>query len=260
MFLVDSHCHLGDLKFGDSEISVDDAMHNAELAGVTHMLCVCTDLPSFPAMYEKIRGFDNVYASVGIHPLNISEPWSEDEFFEYASRDRVIAVGEIGLDYYYESESAGIQKSIFSKQLEYALRLKKPVIIHSRNAPDDTWSVLTSSDPEKNLTGIFHCYADSLENARRVLDRGFYISVSGIVTFGKAENIRELARFVPLDRLLVETDSPYLAPVPYRGKPNQPAYVEKVAHAVAAVKGVDYEELCGRTSENFERLFGIKLK
>ncbi len=260
MFLVDSHCHLGDMKFGGKEISVRDALNNAACAGVTHMLCVCTDLPSFPSMYEKIQDFDNVYATVGVHPLNISEPRSEEMFLRYAAREKVIGIGEIGLDYHYESDSAEIQKQVFSKQLEYALKLKKPIVIHSREAAEDTWSVLSSSDPDQKLTGIFHCYADSLENARRVLDRGFYISVSGIVTFGRAVNIKELARFVPMDRLLLETDSPYLAPVPFRGKPNQPAYVEKVAHAVAELKGVSYEEICSRTSENFERLFGIKLK
>ncbi len=259
MFLVDSHCHLGDLSFGGKELVLKDVLASAAQAGVTHMLCVCTDLPSFPGMYGKIEELGNVFASVGVHPLNIDTEWDEGLFREYATRKKIVAVGEIGLDYHYEEHSRRQQQEIFARQLELALELDLPLIIHSREAPEDTWAVLEECDPAHRLRGVFHCYADGIDHARKVLDRGFHISVSGIVTFGRAENIRELAAFLPLDRLLVETDSPYLAPVPFRGKPNQPAYVEKVARAVAAVRNTTFEEICDATSANFQSLFRVTL-
>ncbi len=259
MFLVDSHCHLGDLTFNGVEQRLSDVLVNAKNVGVTHMLCVNTDLPSFEPMYEKIKDLDNVYASVGVHPLNLADGWDEAQFRRYAALPKVIAIGEIGLDYYYEQESRDQQMELFARQLKLALELDKPIIIHSRSAHEDTWQVLNEVDPDCRLRGIFHCYADGWENAPKILDRGFYISVSGIVTFPKATNIHLIARNMPLDRLLVETDSPYLAPVPYRGKPNQPAFVEKVAREVARLKGITFEEVCQHTSANFERLFGLTL-
>lgn len=260
MFLVDSHCHLGDLKFRGVDQDLNQVLAAASAAGVTHMLCICTDLPTFPEMYEKVKVLDHVYATVGLHPLNLDTPWDEGKFMEYVSREKILGIGEIGMDYHYESKSAEQQKKVFARQLELALELDLPVIIHSREAPEDTWSVLETVDPQRRLRGVFHCYADSLEHARQVLDRGFYISVSGIVTFPQAQNIRELAGFIPLDRLLVETDSPYLAPAPFRGKPNQPAYVEKVARAVAQLRGLSFEEICNITSDNFQKLFRVVLK
>ncbi len=258
MFLVDSHCHLGDLKFGDVDQDFDQVVKNAREAGVTHMLCVSTDLPSFGSMYEKIRDLPYVYATAGIHPLNIDEPWSEEELLRCASLPRVIAIGEIGLDYYYEEESKARQQDIFASQIRIARQLHKPIVIHGRSAPGDIWRIVQDEHADE-VGGIFHCFADSLDLARKVLDHGFYISVSGIVTFKKAQNIKEIASFVPLDRLLLETDSPYLAPVPYRGKPNQPAYVTNVAREVAQLRGMSYEEICNKTSENFARLFNLKL-
>ncbi len=258
MFLVDSHCHLGDLKFGDIDQDFNEVVHNAAEAGVTHMLCVSTDLPSFDPMYEKIKDLPNVYATAGIHPLNINEPWSEEELKRCALNPKVIAIGEIGLDYYYEEESKDLQQDIFARQIRVAREVQKPIVIHGRCAPDDIWRIVKDEKADE-VGGIFHCFADSWDLAEKVLEHGFYISVSGIVTFKKAQNIKEIASKVPLDRLLLETDSPYLAPVPYRGKPNQPAYVTEVAKEVAKIRGLTYEKVCEITSENFARLFNLQL-
>lgn len=258
MFLVDSHCHLGDLKFGEIDQDFNEVISNAETAGVTHMLCVNTDLPSFKPMYEKIKDFPNIFASVGVHPLNIDDPWSEEELRVYAKLPKVIAIGEIGLDYYYEEDSKNEQMDIFARQIRIAREVHKPIVIHGRSAPEDIWRIVQEEKADE-VGGIFHCFADSWELAEKILDHGFYISVSGIVTFKKALNIKEIASKIPLDRLLLETDSPYLAPVPYRGKPNQPAYVTKVAEEIANIRGLTYEEICNITSDNFARLFNLEL-
>ena len=255
MFLVDSHCHLGDLKFRGVDQDLDQVLAAAGAAGVTHMLCICTDLPTFPGMYEKVKDLDHVYATVGLHPLNLDTPWDEAKFMEYVSRKKIVAIGEIGMDYHYESGSSELQKKVFARQLELALQLDLPVIIHSREAPEDTWSVLESVDPQRRLRGVFHCYADSLEHAKQVLERGFYISVSGIVTFPQAHNIRELAGYIPLDRLLVETDSPYMAPVPHRGKRNESSFVTLVVEKLAECYGVSKEHVAEQTTRTASHMF-----
>ena len=258
--LVDSHCHLGDLTFGDVEQDFDEVIANAQNAGVTHMLCVNTDLGTFPAMYERIKDLPNVYASVGTHPLNINDyKWSDQELIDYARYPKVIAVGEIGLDYYYDEETKEAQQEVFARQIRLAKQVKKPIIIHGRCAKDDLFRIVVEENAAE-VGGIFHCFADDWDLATKVLDLGFYISVSGIVTFKKAQNIKDLAVKIPLDRLLLETDSPYLAPVPYRGKPNQPAYVKQVAEEVARLRNMEVEDLCNKTSENFARLFNLELE
>ena len=235
-FLVDSHCHLGDLKFGDIDQDLNEVLDNAKNSGVTHMLCVNTDLGTFPDMYNKIKDLPNVYASVGTHPLNVNDyAWTEKELLDYAAYDKVIAVGEIGLDYYYDEETKEQQKDVFIRQIRIARQIGKPIIIHGRSAKDDIFKIVID-EQAKDVGGIFHCFADDWDLAEKVLDLGFYISVSGMVTFKKAANIREIASRVPLDRLLLETDSPYLAPVPNRGKPNQPAYVKYVAEEIAKLR------------------------
>ncbi len=258
MYLVDSHCHLGDLDFGDMTQDFDEVLENAAKEGVTHMLCVNTDLPSFPAMYEKIKDLPNVWATVGTHPENLGAPWTEDLLKKFAAKPKVIAIGEIGLDYHYCMDVRDQQIDAFRRQIRVAKEVKKPIVIHAREAGDELFDVVESENAAE-VGGIFHCYADTLERTKRALDLGFYVSVSGIVTFKKALNIKDLAKFIPLDRLLVETDSPYLAPVPFRGKPNQPAYVSYVAREIAAIRGISYEDVCSATSANFERLFGVSL-
>lgn len=258
-YLIDSHCHLGDLTFGDVEQNFEEVIQNAKNLGVTHMLCVNTDLGSFPDMYSKIKDYPNIYASVGTHPLNIMDyDWTEDEFKKYACYPKVIAIGEIGLDYFYEIEHKNLQMDIFRKQIRLALEVHKPIIIHGRQAKDDIYRIVTEENA-RDVGGIFHCFADDWDLAQKVLDLGFYISVSGMVTFKKALNIKELAQKIPLERLLLETDTPYLAPVPYRGKPNQPGYVKFVAEEIAKIKNLSYEDVCKITSDNFARLFNIKL-
>ena len=258
-FLVDSHCHLGDLKFGDIDQDLNEVLDNAKNSGVTHMLCVNTDLGTFPDMYNKIKDLPNVYASVGTHPLNVNDyAWTEKELLDYAAYDKVIAVGEIGLDYYYDEETKEQQKDVFIRQIRIARQIGKPIIIHGRSAKDDIFKIVID-EQAKDVGGIFHCFADDWDLAEKVLDLGFYISVSGMVTFKKAANIREIASRVPLDRLLLETDSPYLAPVPNRGKPNQPAYVKYVAEEIAKLRDLPVDEVCRITSENFARLFNLDL-
>ena len=258
-FLVDSHCHLGDLKFGDIDQDLNEVLDNARDAGVTHMLCVNTDLGTFPDMYSRIRERPNVFASVGTHPLNVNDyDWTEQELLDYAEYPKVVAIGEIGLDYYYDEETKEKQKDVFTRQIRIARQVKKPIIIHGRCAKDDIFRIVVE-EKAAEVGGIFHCFADDWELAQKVLDLGFYISVSGMVTFKKAANIKDIASRIPLDRLLLETDSPYLAPVPKRGKPNQPAYVKYVAEEIARIRDLSVQEICDITSANFSRLFNLNL-
>lgn len=258
MYLVDSHCHISDLNFRDQHESFEDAWKNAVAAGVTHMLNICCDLPSFAKMASDSAAHDNVWLTAGTHPLNIEAEWTEDELRECCSNPRVIAIGEVGLDYYYDEDTKVTQQRDFIRQIAMARELSLPLVIHARQAPKDTWNIVRS-ERASDAGGIFHSCSESLDFVRKVLDAGFYISVNGIITFKSGENIREMARYVPLDRLLVETDSPYLAPVPYRGRSNEPAFVVKTAEKLAEVKGVEYERVLEQTSANFESLFGVSL-
>ena len=194
-----------------------------------------------------------------MHPLDLEdEPFNYDRLLQLAAHPKVVAVGEIGLDYYYSADNKALQQEVFAQQVQAANVLNKPVIIHTRAAREDTIRILRENDAQK-CGGVLHCFTENLEMAKQGLDLGFYISFSGIITFKNAEEIRAVARQVPLDRLLVETDSPYLAPVPYRGKQNQPAYVREVCEYVATLKGVSVEEFAQITTQNFERLFKISV-
>lgn len=186
------------------------------------------------------------------------EPFDYDKLFQFAQDPKVVAIGETGLDYHYTPETKALQQSLFVQQIEIANKLNKPLIIHSRSARQDTMDMLEQNNAEK-CGGVLHCFTEDWAMAKRALDIGFYISISGIITFRNAEELREVVRKVPLDRLLVETDSPYLAPIPYRGKPNQPAYVRETCEYVATLKGVSTEELARITTENVQHLFNIKL-
>ena len=258
MFLVDSHCHISDLNFREQHESFEDAYRNAMAAGVTHMLNICCELPQFARMAADSAPHDNVWLTAGTHPENISAGWTEEQLKECCSNPKVIAIGEVGLDYYYDADTKVTQQRDFIRQIAMARELRLPLVIHARQAPLDTWNIVRS-ERASDVGGIFHSCAESLDFAQKVLDAGFYISVNGIITFKSGENIRELARYVPLDRLLVETDSPYLAPVPYRGRSNEPAFVVKTAEKLAEVKGVEYERVLEQTSANFEQLFRVSL-
>lgn len=186
------------------------------------------------------------------------EPFDYDKLFQFAQDPKVVAIGETGLDYHYTPETKTLQQSLFVQQIEIANKLNKPLIIHTRSAREDTMNMLEQNGAEK-CGGVLHCFTEDWTMAKRALEIGFYISISGIITFRNAEELRDVVRKIPLDRLLIETDSPYLAPIPYRGKPNQPAYVRETCEYVATLKGVSTEELARITTENVQKLFNIQL-
>lgn len=252
---IDSHCHLDRLDFDKLGTDLDGALAAARVRGVGHFLCIGVDLESLPAVLAVAEAHGDVSASVGVHPLHLDALEPEIErLVELAAHPRVVAIGETGLDYHYDQEQPADQQRRFRKHIEAARRCDKPLVVHTRAARTDTIGILKE---EGAGAGVLHCFTEDWDMAKAALDLGFYISFSGIVTFANAVELREVARKVPLDRLLVETDSPWLAPVPYRGKTNQPAYVVEVVEAVAALRGLSPEALGEATSANFRRLFGV---
>lgn len=259
LFIIDSHCHLDSLDYETQHKNIDEVIENAKARGVHHFISVCTTIGRFEAMKNLTSHRNDVSLSCGVHPLNVEdEPFDYDKLFEFAQDPKVVAIGETGLDYHYTPETKALQQSLFVQQIEIANKLNKPLIIHSRSARQDTMDMLEQNNAEK-CGGVLHCFTEDWTMAKRALDIGFYISISGIITFRNAEELRDVVRKVPLDRLLVETDSPYLAPIPYRGKPNQPAYVRETCEYVATLKGVSTEELARITTENVQNLFKIQL-
>lgn len=251
---VDSHCHLDKLNYDDLHISVEDVINKAKQANVTELLSVGVTLDSFPNMLEMIEPFENVYASCGVHPLDVESAFSLDTLHKYASHNKVVAIGETGLDYHYKPETAALQKERFEQHVDLAVELNKPLIIHTRNARADTLDILRKGGADK-CGGVIHCFTEDLAFAEAALDLGFYISISGIVTFRQATELKEVVKTLPLDKLLIETDSPYLAPVPHRGKENQPAYVVEVAAYIAQLKSCSLSEVAQKTTRNFRNLF-----
>ena len=250
--LVDSHCHLDRLGFDDEQLS--DALNAAEKRGIEHFLCVSVSVKEFPEMLEKVNNYNRVSVSCGVHPLHQEDACSYDELLDMASKDEVIAIGETGLDYFYSADTKEVQIQSFIDHIKVANTLNKPLIIHTRDAKEDTIELLKRY-LEPNTVGVLHCFTETLPMALAAIELGFYISISGIVTFNSAKELREVVKAIPLDRLLVETDSPWLAPVPHRGKQNQPAYVLEVAEFIAELKGVTTAELAKITTDNFYRLF-----
>lgn len=252
MPLVDSHCHI---DFDPLYPRVANVLANARDNDVSHLLCVSVNLEDFPRVLALAEQHDHIFASVGVHPNEQDgrEPDS-DELVELAGHPRVVAVGETGLDYFRSQGELEWQRDRFRRHIEAARRCGKPLIIHSRAAPEDTIRVMTEENAGE-AGGVMHCFAEDWTMAEQALALGFYISFSGIVTFKNAAAIQEVARRTPLDRILVETDSPYLAPVPYRGKTNEPAYVRHTAEHVAGLRGISYQEVAEATSANFFRLF-----
>jgi len=255
--LVDSHCHLDRIDLEPFGGDLAAALKAAEENGVERFLCVAIDRGNIPDVIAIAERFANVYASVGVHP-NEDDPQAVtcEELLRLADHPKVIAIGETGLDYFRSDEGQEWQQQRFRSHIEAAKQSGKPLIIHSRDARADTIRMMREEGAEA-AGGIMHCFVEDWETARQALDMGFYISFSGIVTFRNAEELREVAKKVPADRLLVETDCPYLAPVPHRGKSNQPAWVRDVAVLLAEIRGVSLEELAGQTTTNFNRLFAL---
>ncbi len=249
---VDSHCHLDRLKMDDAELG--ETLKFARQRGVEHFLCVCVAVNDFDDMYDKVKGYPDVSVSCGVHPLHQEDACDYQTLLEKADKPEVVAIGETGLDYFYSADTREVQLSSFIDHIKVANALKKPLIIHTRDAREDTLNLLKEyKDPD--TIGVLHCFTESLEMAQAAIEMGFYVSISGIVTFNSADELREVVKALPLDRLLIETDSPWLAPVPHRGKQNQPGYVVEVAEFIAELKGVTVEELARQTTENFYCLF-----
>lgn len=255
MSLIDTHAHLTDPKF-DSEI--DEVIARANDAGVDRIIVCGYDLESSRAAVEMARRFECVYAAVGIHPHDAKSYSAgiESAIEELSRAPKVVAIGETGLDYHYDFSPRCAQVAAFEAQIELAARVGLPVVIHSREADGEALQVLTGRGGN-NIAGVFHCFSGDVEFARAVLDAGFYIGVDGPVTYRGSEKLRGVVEFCPLDRLLIETDCPYLAPVPHRGKRNEPAYVRYVAEEAARVKGISFEKLAEATTANARKLFRL---
>lgn len=253
--LVDSHCHL---DFPDFASERDEVVARARRAGVVRMVTICTHLSRFAPVQEIAETYADVFCSVGVHPHNAGSELpgtSVERLVELAAHPKVVGIGESGLDYYYDKSPRDAQDQSFRLHCRAARRTGLPLIVHSRDADDDTARVLKEEGAGDGLRGVMHCFSSGRELAERALDMGFYVSFSGIVTFRNSEELRAITRDVPLERILVETDAPFLAPVPKRGKRNEPAFVAHTAAVVAEVKGIDPAELAERSTRNFLTLF-----
>lgn len=255
-FLVDSHCHLDCLKLKNWENGLDGALDEAKNLGVGHFLCVSITWEKYPAMLALVEDKSNVSVSVGVHPneKNKHDP-SVAELVELASAsDKVVAIGETGLDYFRSEGDLEWQRDRLRRHIAAAKQLKKPLIIHNRESSPDTLRILKEEGADE-VGGVMHCFVENWEIAKQAMELNFYISFSGIVTFKSATELHEVASRLPMDKMLVETDAPYLAPVPFRGKVNQPGYVRYVAEHIAALRNTSVEEIAERTTENFFALF-----
>ena len=254
MKIVDSHCHIDRVDLEAFGGSVESMLSHAKELSVNQFLCVCIDLEHFDQVHNLALQHSNIYASVGVHPTEITskEP-SVEKLIELSSSDRVIAIGETGLDYFrVKKYEADWQRDRFRRHIRASNESEKPLIIHMRDSKEDIIDILQKENAQ---SGVMHCFAEDWETAKAALDLGFYISFSGILTFNNANDLREIAKKVPADRLLVETDSPYLTPAPYRGKPNSPAYTYYVAEKLAEVRNTSIDEIAEVTTTNFKNLF-----
>jgi len=265
MIFVDSHCHIDGAEF---DADREDVIKRASDAGVKMMLVVGTgdaaDFENFSRVVRLAEKHENIFASVGVHPHDAKtfDAESERRLIELASEsEKVVAWGEIGLDFYYDHSPPKLQKEIFRRQIQIAEELDLPIIIHSRDADVETVEILTEECESENFRGgIMHCFGGTAEMAEKLMNVGFMISFAGNVTFKKAENLRDAARIVPLDKLLIETDAPYLAPIPFRGKRNEPMFVVETAKFLADFYNVDLEVLAKATTQNFRQLFKIEME
>lgn len=256
MLLVDSHCHLDSLDYKKLHQSVADVLLKARERNVKFVLCVATTLEGFEHFFSVIGERNDVAFSCGAHPLNIDQNYDMQKLKQLCQLKKVIALGETGLDYHYSSDQIALQKKVFREHIIVGCQLNKPVIVHTRDAFKDTINILKEENA-RDCGGVLHCFTEDKTAAQKLLDLGFYISFSGIVTFRNASELRDVVRYIPLDKMLIETDSPYLAPVPYRGKENQPAYVREIAEYIAELKNVNLEKLADTTTSNFIQLFHL---
>lgn len=255
--LVDSHCHLPVLVANNPEGGLEPILQRAREAGVARILCASIDLETVSSLLDISRKYNWIHSSVGVHPNSESVPEpSIDDLVNLAQQPEVVAIGETGLDYYRSQGDMEWQRERFRRHIRCARTVGKPLIIHTRNAREDTLKVL-SEEKAHEVGGIMHCFTEDINTAICAMECNFYISFSGIVTFRNAVELQAVAREIPMDRMLIETDAPYLAPVPHRGKTNEPAYVKHVAAFLANLRGMELEEFGKRTTDNFCRLFGI---
>jgi len=281
MAFIDSHCHLDKLVYsrsgkneGDTcsgqrktgkkreanrPCNLGEALERARLRDVAGFLCVNIDLQHFRDVLAVAESHSDVWCSAGVHPLAElrAADLYEEQLLELATlSEKVVAIGECGLDYYYQKEHHANQRAIFESQLNVASVIKKPVIVHTRDARQDTMALLEKYSG-RGVNGVLHCFTETLEMAEMAVDLGFYISFSGIITFRNADSLRNVVKSIPLERMLIETDSPYLAPAPHRGKSNLPEWVVEVAQTVAEIKSCSLQEVAHATTENFFRLFNL---
>ena len=250
--LVDSHCHI---DFKEFEGRLPQILENMALNQVTHALCVCVNLNNFPKVLALADGFPQLFASVGVHPdQGVDTETDVETLVELARHPRILAIGETGLDYFRMEGDLEWQRARFRTHIRAARKAHKPLIIHTRDAGADTLQIMREEGASE-IGGVMHCFTETLEFAQAAMEMNFYISFSGIVTFKNALAIKDVAKAIPLERILVETDSPYLAPVPRRGKTNEPAWVRHVAEEIARLRGLSLEAVAAATPENFFRLF-----
>lgn len=258
MLLVDSHCHLNCLDYKNLHQNVCDVLNKAKIRNVGYVLAISTTLAEYQDMRKLIGVRDDVSLSCGVHPLKLNNKSDYHELRYLAAREEVVALGETGLDYFYQTNNLKLQHASFREHIRIGLDLGKPLVVHARNAHTDTLKILHEENAQ-GCGGVLHCFTGDLVTAKALLDIGFYISFAGIITFHNALALREIANYVPLDYILIETDSPYLSPVPYRGKENQPAYVRDIAEYIATLKGISLQKMAEVTTKNFSQLFKIKL-
>lgn len=254
--LFDTHAHLNADQFKED---IDEVINRAKDTGVSNIVVVGFDEKTIEGAIELAETYDFIYAAVGWHPVDAVDMTNNHLIWleELAAHPKVVALGEMGLDYYWDKSPKEVQKEVFRKQIQLAKKVKLPIIIHNRDAHEDIVTILEEEDA-KEIGGIMHCFASSLEIAEKCLEMNFYISFGGPVTFKNAKRPKEVAKEIPLDRLLIETDCPYLTPHPFRGKRNEPSYVKLVAETIAELKGITYDKLIEATNENAKRIFDIK--
>jgi TatD DNase family protein len=253
----DSHCHLDRIDLDGFNDDFDQLLDNIEQAGVTRMLCIGVNLESFDAMHQRIAAYPQVFCSAGVHPdyADAQEP-TVDLLCQLAARDKVVAIGETGLDYFHQSGDLDWQRKRFVTHIEAARECGLPLVIHTREAREDTLNLLRKHQA-REVGGVLHCFTEDWDMARAAIDLGFYISISGIVTFHQAQNVRDMARQIPLERLLIETDAPWLSPAPHRGEINHPGRVGLVAEKLAEIRGESLATLASTTYQNANKLFGL---
>ncbi len=255
--LIDSHCHLDRIDLKPYDNDFNNFMLDAKAKKIEHLLCISIDLATYPKMLNLVENHHNISVTVGVHP-NAQEGVNPtlDELITLANNDKVIGIGETGLDYFRSEGDLEWQKQRFRDHIKVAKILNKPLIIHTREAKNDTLKILREENAEE-VGGIIHCFTEDWDFAKAAMDLNFYISFSGIVTFNNTDVIKEVAKKMPANRILIETDSPYLAPIPFRGKPNYPLYVQYVAEQLATLRGVSFEEIAESTTNNFYELFNL---